>query len=97
MINLLPYLSVSLLILRGADVEPLGDPFVDGTELVVLSALSLPQLGRERSQLLFPLVSKLHDDVQVLCVLQKEGRPVTLTKTLRHFVFLPHNVRMFKL
>lgn len=68
--NLLLYLSVSLLFLRGAHVEPLGDPFVDGAEPAVLSTLGLPQLGRERSHLLLPLVSKLHDDVQVLCVLQ---------------------------
>lgn len=64
---------MSLLVLCGAEVEPIGDALLDGTELFALSMLSLLQLGHESSQLLFPVVTKLHDDIQVLCVLQQDG------------------------
>lgn len=65
-------LSLPLLILGAEEVEPLGNAPVDGIELFTLSALSLLQLGHECSQLLFPLVSKCCDGVQILCVLQKK-------------------------
>lgn len=71
--NLLGYLSVPLLVLCGAEGEPLGDALLDASDLFTLSMLSLLQLGHDSSQLLFPVVSKLPDDIQGLCVLQQDG------------------------
>lgn len=64
---------MSLLVLCCAEVEPLGEALLDATELFPLSLLSLLQVGHESSQLPFPVVSKLHDGIQVLCVLQQDG------------------------
>lgn len=65
------YFNLSLLVLCGTQVEPFDNALVDGTEVFPMSTLSLLQLGHKSTKLLFPLVTKLHDRIQVLCVLQK--------------------------
>lgn len=59
----------SLLVLSADEVDPLCDVLLDGTEFFTLSVLSLLQMGHESSQLLFPLISKRCDGIQILCVL----------------------------
>lgn len=71
--NLLCNFGLSSLVLGGADVEPFSNALIDGIESFTLSILSLPQLGHESSQLLFPEGGKLSDNVKVLCVLQQDG------------------------
>lgn len=63
-----------LLVLCGAEGEPLGNALPDGTDLFTLSIFSLLQLGHESSQLLSPVVSMFHEDIQILCVLQQDDK-----------------------
>lgn len=93
---------MSLLILCRAEVEPHGDALVDGTELFTLSMLSLLQLGCESTQLLFPVVSNLHDDIQIPCVLQQDFHcqsviePPAIFFNLWRLVFLPGAMQKMK-
>lgn len=66
-------LCLSLLVICGAEVQTLSNALLDGTDLFTLSMLSVLQLGHKHSELLFPVVTELHDGIHVLCVLQRDG------------------------
>jgi len=53
-------------VVRGAEGEPLDDALLDCPDLFTLSTLSPLHLGHEGSQLLPPVVSELHDGIQVV-------------------------------
>lgn len=76
-----------LRVLSLAEVEPLGDASMDDAELLTLKVLSAPQLGHERRELLPPLLTELHDDVQVVGILQKDTFTL-FSVLLRHHMVL---------
>lgn len=90
------YLHLSLLVLCGAEGEPLGDALLDGTDLVILSMLSLLQLRDKSSQLFSPVVCKLDDDIQVLCVLEQDGHSYSQSLTEPPGIFTKSRLRSYR-